>query len=248
LLHPKKVGTLPVEGCDTEKRTNEIKIAIPMLDSISIKGRTITGDALLTQRKLAKYIVSRDAHYHFTVKLNQPQLHDDIALYFQNQDGKPGFTVTGNGEHGRLETRTITTTTDLNSYVNFPHVSQVFMIDRQSICKKTGITSQEKVYGITSQTTDQASPKKILTDNRGHWSVESCHWMIDWNYDEDRGRIRTGYGPENITRLRRFAIGLLKAKKSKDTIPEMMKKLLWNHRAVFDCLKMTRSSNPRSIT
>ena len=41
----------------------------------------------------------------------------------------------------------------------------------------------------------------------------SCHYIIDWNYDEDRSRIRTGYGPENITRLRRFAIGVIKSKK-----------------------------------
>ena len=80
-----------------------------------------------------------------------------------------------------------------------------------------------------------------------NWSVKSCHYIIDWNYDEDRSQIRTGFGPENITRLRRFAIGLLKSKKSNETIPEMMKKLLLNTRAVFDCLKMTRNSNPLSM-
>ncbi len=39
---------------------------------------------------------------------------------------------------------------------------------------------------------------------RQSFTRQSCHYMIDWNYDEDRSRIRTGYGPENITRLRRF--------------------------------------------
>ena len=29
---------------------------------------------------------------------------------------------------------------------------------------------------------------------------------------EDRSRIRTGYGPENMTRLRRFAIGLIQGR------------------------------------
>ena len=77
--------------------------------------------------------------------------------------------------------------------------------------------------------------------------MESCHYIIDWNYDEDRSRIRTGFGPENITRLRRFAIGLLKAKKSNETIPAMMKKLMLNTRAVFDVLKMTRNSLPQSV-
>src|SRR2546429_8877406 len=57
----------------------------------------------------------------------------------------------------------------------------------------------------------QAGPHQVLKVNRGHWTIEnSCHYIIDWNYDEDRSRIRTGHGPENITRLRRFAIGVLK--------------------------------------
>jgi len=215
-----------------------------MLDVIDIEGRTITADALLTQVKLAQYLVARGAHYHFTVKLNQATLHDDIAFYFQRHLSAADFTCTGKGEHGRIETRSIWTTTRLNDYLTFPHVGQAFMIERESICKKTGKVSAEIIYGITSKTACQASPEQILADNRGHWCVESCHWMIDWNYDEDRGQIRTGHGPENITRLRRFAIGLLKGKKSKETIPEMMKKLMWNTRAVFDYLKMTRNSNP----
>lgn len=45
------LGRLPKEGDDELNRTNEIKMAIPLLDSIEIQGKTITADALLTQRK-----------------------------------------------------------------------------------------------------------------------------------------------------------------------------------------------------
>lgn len=220
-----------------------------MLDAIEIKGRTITADALLTQRALATYLVeTRHAHYHFTVKNNQQKLLEDISYHFQQTRASADFTHTGKGEHGRIETRKIWVTTKLNDYLNFPHVRQAFKIQRQSIDKRSGKLSQEVVYGITSVTTDQASPQQILGDNRKHWSVESCHYIIDWNYDEDRSRIRSGYGPENITRLRRFAIGLLKSKKPNETIPEKMKKLMLNRRAVFDYLKMTRNSNKFSAS
>ena len=47
-------------------------MAIPLLEGCDIAGKDITGDALLTQRALARYIVGRHAHYHFTVKGNQP--------------------------------------------------------------------------------------------------------------------------------------------------------------------------------
>jgi len=45
--------------------------------------------------------------------------------------------------------------------------------------------------------------------------------VIDWNFNEDRSRIGTGYGPSNITRLRRFAVGITKRfLKTKESIAE----------------------------
>jgi len=85
--HPKKVGTLPVEGGET-KQTNEIGMFIPLLESIDIQGKDITADALLTQRKLASFVVDRKAHYHFTVKGNQASLKTDIALLFENRKNR----------------------------------------------------------------------------------------------------------------------------------------------------------------
>lgn len=63
--------------------------------------------------------------------------------------------------------------------------------------------------GLTSQAPAYANAQQVLTANRTHWTIENrCHYVIDWNFDEDRSRIRTGFGPENVTRLRRFAIGI----------------------------------------
>jgi predicted transposase YbfD/YdcC len=243
VLHPKKVGTLPVEGSDEEKQTNEIKIAIPLLDSIDIEGKTITADALLTQRGLANYLVEqRKAHYHFTVKGNQKHLLEDIAYYFDTLNQEPDHITIDGIDHGRIETRKIWLTTDLNGYLYFPHVGQAFMVERITINKKSGKESKDVAYGVTSKTPDLADAAQVLQDNRGHWSIEnSCHYIIDWNYDEDRSRIRTGNGPENITRLRRFAVGIIKSKGVR-SVAQKMRQLTQNTRAVFDYLKMTRNS------
>jgi predicted transposase YbfD/YdcC len=242
MLHPKKVGTLPVEGRDKEKQTNEIKTAIPLLKTLNIRGKTITADALLTQRDIAKWLVEQHAHYHFTVKGNQKTLLDDIACHFNMLNQKPGYEITQDTNHGRIETRKIWTTTELNKYLLFPHIGQVFMIERTTINKKTDKQSKEVAYGITSKNEKEASPEQVLKDNRGHWSIESHHYIIDWNFQEDLSRIRTGYGPENITRLRRFAISIIKSKKKKISIARTMRNLCFNTRAVFDYLKMTRNS------
>jgi len=236
------VGTLPVEGSEEQKRTNEIGMAIPLLKTCGIEGKDITGDALLTQRAIADYVVEQGAHYHFTVKSNQPTLERDIALLFETR-GAPDFVEAASPDHGRIETRRIWCSTELNAYLDFPHVGQVFQIERESIDKKTGVIRLETALGITSRTPQQASPKRVLTVNRGHWSIESVHYIIDWNYDEDRSQIRTGFGPENITRLRRFAVGILKSfQKPTESIAEMMRKLVFNTRLVFDYLRMTQNS------
>jgi hypothetical protein len=81
----------------------------------------------------------------------------------------------------------------------------------------------------------------IVINDRGHWAIKSCHYRIDWNYDEDRSRIRTGYGLENITRLRRFALGVLKST-GRGNVAEKMRRLTRSVRLVFDYLRMSENS------
>lgn len=217
-------------------------MAIPLLEECDISAKDITADALLTQRALAQYIVSRDAHYHFTVKDNQRTLAQEIRLHFQ-QRGAADYTEAATMAHGRIETRRIWCSTALNNYVDFPHVGQVFLIERERIQKRSGARSCELAIGITSRTPQQCSPQRLLEINRGHWRIESLHYLIDWNYDEDRSRIRTGHGPANVTRLRRFAIGVLKSfQKPRQTIPEQMRQLARRPRQVLDYLKLTANS------
>ena len=66
----------------------------------------------------------------------------------------------------------------------------------------------------------------------------------DWSFDKDRCRIRTGYGPENTTRLRRFAIQLINARGL--PVAETLRRLNRNVRRVFDFLKMTANTQPRA--
>ena len=136
MLHPKKVGTLPVKGRDEVKQTNEIKTTIPLLDAIDIQGKIITADALLTQTAIADYlVVKREADYHFTVKGNQPTILDEIKLYFADK-AEPDYIEITPPDHGRIETRKIWITTELNDYLKFPHIGQAFAIERHSIKKK----------------------------------------------------------------------------------------------------------------
>lgn len=130
----------------------------------------------------------------------------------------------------------------LNGYLDFPEVAQAFLIEREVVHKKSGKVSHELAYGITSRPAREASPERLLKINRGHWTIENrTHYVIDWNFDEDRSRIRTGHGPENVTRLRRFAVGLIQSKPGRK-VAETLRRLNRNVRTVFDYLLMTENS------
>ena len=170
----------------------------------------------------------------------------DLRLAFEER-GTPDFSEPPTLSHGRIERRLIWIRTRLNHYLDFPGVGQTFVIERHSLEKKTGKSSIETVYGITSHTPQTADAARVLAFNRGHWAIENgCHYLLDWNWDEDRCTIRSGHGPENITALRRFAIGILKSN-ARDSGTATIQRLARNVRLVFDYLRMTNNSRSRPL-
>ena len=128
-------------GDDGEtKRTNEIGVAIPLLDQLGdLAGKTVTADALLTQTAIASYLRNHHAHYMFIAKDNQKSLLEDIQLWFHDDAKRPPDFVQTTGKpikgklpsvHGRWEQHEIWTTTALNHYLAFPGVGQAFLIRR----------------------------------------------------------------------------------------------------------------------
>ena len=100
-------------------------------------------------------------------------------------------TSVGKG-HGRRERRTITTTTALNGYLDWPGIGQVFRLVRER--RVGGITATETVYGITSLTRSEADAGRLLELVRTHWSIESeLHHVRDVTLKEDACRVRTGF-------------------------------------------------------
>lgn len=113
--------------------------------------------------------------------------------------------------HGRLETRRIWTSTDLNDYLDFPHCGQVACIERSRESFKTGKIHKEVAYLITSLSPSKADPEKLLSISRGHWSIENrSHYVRDVTFDEDRSQVRTQAGPRVMATLRNLAINLLR--------------------------------------
>jgi predicted transposase YbfD/YdcC len=127
----------------------------------------------------------------------------------------PQYKTTNKG-HGRIETREIWTSTELNNHLDFPHVGQAFTIRRTTTDLNGNVVKGRKsivetVHGLTSLSPRKASPKQVLEYNRGHWQIENrLHHVRDMTYDEDRSQVRKEHAPHAMASVRNIAISLLR--------------------------------------
>ena len=110
-----------------------------------------------------------------------------------------------------MEVRRLWASAELNDYVRFPYVAQVFVLQRET----TEIVSQksrsETVYGVTSLAGTLANPQRLLGLSRGQWSIENrLHWVRDVTFDEDRSRVRRGQGAQVMASVRNLVVSLLR--------------------------------------
>jgi len=205
-------------------KTNEIPEIGPMLADLNARfclaGQVITADALHTQRKLAR-LICREllAHYVFTVKDNQKNLHATLAGL---NWARARRHVTRDEGHGRAETRRCQVL-DAPARIRemFPHARQIARITRtvtRTVTARSGRqrtrtqeTSSETAYVITSLHRREAAPAHIAAYVRGHWAIENkVHWVRDVTFREDASKVRAGSRPRALATLRNLAIGLLR--------------------------------------
>ena len=192
---------------DVHHKTNEIPMFAPLLDTIGITGMLITADCLHTQRKHACYLHQRGADFVFCVKDNQPNLFAALdALPWTDVPVTHATTTRG---HGRIETRTLQIMPPPDD-LPFPHVKQVFLVERQVSDLSDTPLSNVAILGVTSLNAVRGTPPLIAAAVRGQWRIEVLHWVRDVVYREDDSKVRTKSGPRIMATLRNLAIGALR--------------------------------------
>ncbi len=202
-------------------KENEIVAAPKVLASLDLRGKIVVGDAMQTQRELSVQIVAAGGDYIWLAKDNQPTLRSDIEQWFAPETHVKGFSPgvkdfqqarTIDKGHGRHEERTITTSSLLNDYLTWPGVAQVFKLERRAINRTTGELRCEVVYGLTSLTAEQATPKRLMGLIRQYWGIENgLHYRRDKSLHEDDIRMRHPSQAQNLAALNNLVIGLLSA-------------------------------------
>ncbi len=212
-------------------KTNEIPISTQLLKAFEVTGKVVTTDALLTQRPFCKEIIKYQANYAMPVKENHKQMYHDIrelfeplsetdtpqvqARRFQNLHTEADAHLDTHTDletsHGVITTRTLTASTLLTDYINWPGLAQVYQYQSKRENTKTGETTYQTQYGITSLTPQDASAKTLLKLRRQHWTIENkVHWVRDVVLGEDASQARTGSLPHVMAALRNTALSLLR--------------------------------------
>jgi len=197
------------------EKENEISAAPAMVEDIPLQGRIVSADAMQTQVKFCQLLHRQDADYVLIAKDNQPQLHADLALYFEDPqaDGRTWRTQTTTTKgHGRLETRIVTTTADLAAFLGdrWEGIAQVFRVERRITQLKSGKSRTEIHYGITSLSPREAGPERVGRLIRDHWAIENhLHYRRDVTLDEDASQVRTKHAPQVLAALNNAVLGLL---------------------------------------
>ncbi len=196
-------------------KTNEIKAVPCLLAGRDLRGAVVTSDALLTQRALARQILAQGGHYLMVVKRNQPGLYEDLRVLFEEAPGgswddRESYTTRGHA-HGRYETRTLTTSSQLREYLRWPGVEQV----AQRVCTRQRALGaeahSETIYANTSLSRRQASPRQLEHLWRGHWSIENRnHYVRDETLGEDRCQVFAGQAAVALAALRSAILCLIR--------------------------------------
>jgi predicted transposase YbfD/YdcC len=217
-------GTTAAQLPVNVKKTNEIPVFRDLLKKVpDLAGAVITADQMHTQREHARQISAAGAFFIFTIGENQPRLFDAAgALPWESVAGEAWTVDRG---HGRVDARTIKTLPPTPRIAAlFPHVEQVFLVERYSYGTDGELLGAVAVLGIASLPPDQAGPGDLLAYLRGHWAIEMHHYVRDVVFGEDASRI--GGAHRAMAAVRNTVAGILHLHR----IPNIAAQLRANHR------------------
>ena len=206
----------------TDAKSNEITAIPELLELLDLEGAVVTIDAMGCQKDIAAKIVGGGGQYVLAVKENQPHLYEDIERAFDEalDQGEPGVNFTEcqteGPRKGRQETRTccvITNPKGIRDAGLWTGLTAIVMVISERVVNGVAGTETRYFIGSVARTAEE-----YLRWVRGHWGIEnSLHWVLDVCFREDDQRHWAGNSAENLGWLRKLALCLLKAEKSRSS-------------------------------
>jgi len=167
-------------------------------------------DAGFCSQANARLIAEAQKGYILGLKGNQPELFREAqrVLGSQRQPEQSSAWELYQGDQLRYH---LYRTTEMEAYLDWSHLKQVWRVEKE-ICKgKTGHIERENRYYLTNLHVGRLKPEQILYIVRAHWAIENhCNWTMDVIWDEDsKVWCGQGVGIQMLGLLRLMAYNLV---------------------------------------
>lgn len=211
---------------------SEVKATLALLKGLSLKGCTVTADALHCHPEMAREVLAAKAQYALVLKGNHGPLHAAAEKGFAAA-GDLAFFETREQAHGRSEWRRTSVLT-IDRFPNapaFPGLKAIGRIEAERTARD-GKPETAVRYVTLSKV---LSPRSLAQVSRAHWTIENqLHWPLDVVFDEDGARTRKDNGPENIAVIRRLAHNILRAHPLDKPLASKMRRANWSKDFFFE--------------
>lgn len=212
------------------EKSNEIDALPRLLDALTLKGATVTIDAMGCHPHIAEQIHEAGGDYVLALKGNQKGALEAVRKRFTEIDAgteadkaPPSAlqsTETVELSHGRFERRVCTVVQDLRwfhkswKWAGLRSVVRVVRMTHRGGAREA--PSEETHYYLSSLAVGPGSHAEVI---RGHWSVENtCHHTLDVTFGEDDCQVRERSAALNLCVLRELAAKVLRAHPAKKSL------------------------------
>jgi predicted transposase YbfD/YdcC len=212
---------------------DEVGATLEALKALSLKGCTVTADALHCHPRMAQAVRDAKAHYALGLKGNHGPLHQAAVSAFAQAEAGGGLLIheTRDQGHGRQESRRASVIASPASAPAFPGLAALGRIQAERTDER-GRTSLDTRYVALSR---KFSPERLNEVVRAHWSVENhLHWTLDVVFHEDDARSRKDNAAQNLAVIRRIALDILNAHPDKRSASRKMKLASWRQDFFFE--------------
>ena len=216
----------------TDRKSNEVT-AIPLLLALlDLEGATVSIDAAGCNKNIIQNILDGDANYLLGLKKNQRKLHAAVEKYSLESGTSLDNLIEDyfDDSHGRSVRRRYFAFDVPESIapLSLNQMKTIIATETISGSKYTDEVSAEWRYYVTNH--DKSHPK--LADYiRGHWSIESYHWLLDVHLNDDKDKKYEVNAAENFAKTKRFLLDSVKSRPpegKKRSVRSNLKRVGWD--------------------
>lgn len=203
------LGEKQVDG-----KSNEIAAIPVLLESLDLKGNTVSIDAVGCQKAITKIITDKGGDYALGLKKNQPKLYESVQNYINNTgENNNRLHDAFDKSHGRLVRRRyfgydVSLLAAIEGFSGARSVIAVESISSRDDDPERKVKAEWRYY-LSSHVQDN---KQLPEYVRNHWGIENkLHWILDVHLKEDDDRKAEHKSARSFANLKRIALNIVRA-------------------------------------